>query len=63
MKTIASEEATKAADAANRTGELVRESGLYHCRQCELVNLRLGESTEFPRCGRCMSATQWVLCR
>ena len=62
MKMVVIDERVKMGDMLNRTGQPVRETGLYHCRQCELVNLYLRECTEFPKCGRCLAATQWVLC-
>jgi hypothetical protein len=42
-----------------RTGEHVREPGVYSSRCCSYED-GLGESDEFPRCGTCGRPTEWI---
>jgi hypothetical protein len=62
LKTTGVEERAKVEDMINRTGDPIGKTGLYHCRQCEMVNLQLREGTFFPKCGRCLTGVRWVLC-
>jgi hypothetical protein len=43
-----------------RTGEHVRQPGLYTTQCCSYEN-GLGEDQQFPVCGRCGRATDWRL--
>jgi hypothetical protein len=42
-----------------RTGEKVKQPGVYSSRCCSYENA-LGENEEFPRCGGCSKPAEWI---